>query len=130
MKKITVHSINNMRKAHNLAVILRDKYHYNVGINIDDDCYKIISLSNDKWDDVVISIEKSEDNYNYLYIWEEGKEEMKLASNIGKYTNFIPISLPANDFFVNGLDAIYIRLELGKETSVEDIAKGIHSYLG
>ena len=130
MIKITVHSVNNVRKAHELALILRDTYNHDVAIDVNDNYFNLISASNDRWDNLVISLEESEDNYTYIYFWEDGKDEMNIVGSIAKYVNVIPMPLSNDDYCVKELDALYFKVDLSKNTNLEDIAKGIHSYLG
>lgn len=128
MKKITVQTIKDKDKAKTLAEMLCRFYNYDVVVNITDDLFKITNSSNNRWDDVLISLSESEDNYTYLYFWENGEKEMNLAACLSRYVNAVPNPLPSTYFLVNHIDAVFCKIELGKETNVVDIAKGIHTF--
>ena len=70
----------------------------------------------------------SEDNYTYLYFWESGVNEMKLASYLNKHIVIIPNALSSSDFISKNADAIYMRIELGKGVSPIDVAKGVYEF--
>lgn len=128
MKKITVHTVNEIDKANELASILFEKYKYDVIVHSTDDIFNIVIKSNNRWDDLLISIEKSEDNFTYLYIWENGKDEADLIASISMYVNSIPIAVPSSYYLVNNSDALYCKVELGKLVDLEDLAEGIHTF--
>ena len=128
MKKITIHTVNDEILANKLAKTFDCLYHYDVVTCITDDAYEVFKESNNRHDDILISISMSEDNYTYLYFWESGVNEMKLASYLNKHILLIPNALPSNDFISKNADAIYMRIELGKDVSPIDIAKGVYEF--
>ena len=128
MKKITIHTVEDEILANKLAKTFDCLYHYDTVTCITDDAYEVFKESNNRHDDILISINMSEDNYTYLYFWESGVNEMKLASYLNKHILLIPNALPSNDFISKNADAIYMRIELGKDVSPIDIAKGVYEF--
>ena len=128
MKKITIHTVNELDKANELAATLFERYKYDIIVHRTDNILDIATKSNNRWDDILISLEESEDNYTYLYIWENGKDEMDLVASISMYVNTVPVAIPSSYYLVNITDAIYCKIELGKSSSIEDIAEGIHAF--
>lgn len=128
MKKITIHTIEDENLANKLAKTFDCLYHYNAITCITDDAYEVFRESNNRHDDILISISMSEDNYTYLYFWESGVNEMKLASYLNKHILLIPNALPSSDFISKNADAIYMRIELGKDVSPIDVAKGVYEF--
>lgn len=128
MKKITIHTINDEILANKLAKTFDCLYHYDIVTCITDDAYEVFKESNNRHDDILISISMSEDNYTYLYFWESGVNEMKLASYLNKHIVLIPNALPSSDFISKNTDAIYMKIELGKGVSPIDVAKGVYEF--
>ena len=128
MKKITIHTVEDENLANKLAKTFDCLYHYDVVTCITDDAYEVFKESNNRHDDILISISMSEDNYTYLYFWESGVNEMKLASYLNKHILLIPNALPSSDFISKNADAIYMKIELGKGVSPIDIAKGVYEF--
>ena len=128
MKKITIHTVEDEILANKLAKTFDCLYHYDTVTCITDDAYEVFKESNNRHDDILISINMSEDNYTYLYFWESGVNEMKLASYLNKHILLIPNALPSNDFISKNADAIYMKIELGKGVSPIDIAKGVYEF--
>ena len=69
------------------------------------------------------------DNVFYLYFWENWVNEMKLASYLNKHILVIPNALPTNDYISKNTDAIYMKIEIGRDVSPIDIAKGVYEFL-
>lgn len=128
MKKITIHTVNDEILANKLVKTFDCLYHYNAVTCITDDAYEVFRESNNRHDDMLISISISEDNYTYLYFWESGVNEMKLASYLNKHIVLIPNALPSSDFISKNADAIYMKIELGKGVSPIDVAKGVYEF--
>jgi len=128
MKKITIHTVNDENLANKLAKTFDCLYHYDTVTCITDDAYEVFKESNNRHDDILISISMSEDNYTYLYFWESGVNEMKLASYLNKHIVIIPNALSSSDFISKNADAIYMRIELGKGVSPIDVAKGVYEF--
>ena len=129
MKKITIHTINDESLANRLVKTFDCLYNYNAVTCITDDAYDVFKESNNRHDDILISISMSEDNYTYLYFWENGVNEMKLASYLNKHILVIPNALPTNDYISKNTDAIYMKIEIGRDVSPIDIAKGVYEFL-
>lgn len=128
MKKITIHTVNDENLANKLRKTFNCLYHYDVVTCITDDAYEVFRESNNRHDDILISISMSEDNYTYLYFWENGINEMQLASCLNKHILVIPNALPSSDFICKNTDAIYMKIELGKGVSPIDVAKGVYEF--
>jgi hypothetical protein len=128
MRKITIHTVNDEILANKLVKTFDCLYHYDTVTCITDDAYEVFRESNNRHDDILISISVSEDNYTYLYFWESGVNEMKLASYLNKHILLIPNALPSSDFISKNADAIYMKIELGKGVSPIDIAKGVYEF--
>lgn len=128
MRKLTIHPATNIKKAKKLAKILGHEYGYDVAVCTTDDIMQIVNKSNNRWDDILISLNESEDNYTYIYFWENGTKEMDLAACIAMHVNSIPNPIPSTNFLVSHADAIYCNIEIGKETDIKDIAEGIHAF--
>lgn len=128
MKKITIHTVEDEILANKLAKTFECLYRYDTVTCITDDAYEVFRESNNRHDDMLISISMSEDNYTYLYFWESGVNEMKLASYLNKHIVIIPNALPSSDFISKNADAIYMKIELGKGVSPIDVAKGVYEF--